>query len=210
MALTNHWPLQSDLLDIVGSNDGSVGAGTLAFASVSAGIQAPVFDGTFWISLGSLTVAADDADWSVFLRFTKTSSTLGRFLGVLGGNTPSIRSDEDTSIKYNFLGIGDTTETVSALGTGEHSLMLVHTAADLVQLYLDGVAAGSSNTLNGAMPFDQIGRVNTFIASGLIWDMRVFDSDERTNAATIHADIPVTTPRPESLSNLIPFNPFGF
>ena len=209
MSLINHWPLQTELRDIVGGNDGSVGAGVLTFAPVAAGIQSPVFDGTFWISLTSPIVTDADADYTVFIRFASDTTPVPLF-GIDAGFTPTIRVHTDTLLAFRLVTADEGTEIVSALGTGEHSVMLVHLANDTVNLYLDGALLGNTATQDGTLNIDAIGKRSTQFHDGQLWDVRHFDSDESANAAAIHADVPVDIFRSQSLANYIPFNDFGF
>ena len=209
MALINHWPLQTDLRDIVGGNDGSVGAGVLTFAPVSAGIQAPVFDETFFISHPAVVTDAD-GDYTIFLRFTKNSITAAGLVGVTSGNSPTLKLVGNTTMGYHLVGSGFDDQVVPALGAGENSVMLAHKIDDTVDIYTNGALRGNNLTQDGTLNFSAIGNRNGTMYDGLIWDVRVFDSDEGANAAAIHADTPIAEYQRQSLSNLIPFNDFGF
>jgi hypothetical protein len=195
MALVNHWPLQDDLIDTVAGNDGTATGATISWFDVTNGSRAPIFNDDLTIVLDStITTASKDTDYTIFFRFIVDTVGAGDFLGLKGAPTvPRLLAVSGTNIyaKVGDAAAGALNTTVTDLGTAEHSLMLTHTSGDdYLTLYLDGADEGTSATDNdGHFNFDAIG---VWGASrkleGKMWDVRLYDSDEITNAVAIDAD----------------------
>lgn len=198
-AITNRYAMQetsgTTLTDIVGSNTATISADTVSSTTGPGGelTAAVSFDGSHTFAFGTQINLGKDADWSLFLRFKNTTAGTGSWIGRTSVTTDYAINDSTTNIKCRFNGF-IANYTCSAIDTGWHSVLIVHASGDdSHSVYLDGVVTTptGSTVTDTPLLLDTIGDGSSLVASqiGALCDVRVYNSDESANAATIHADL---------------------
>jgi hypothetical protein len=202
MALVAHWKCDDNaasttVVATVGSNatlqgGDNTSAKTVAGpgGSITAGLQLNGTDDHIDISATGLSFANSTA-YSVSIWF-KRAGTIARLIGVDNNASGRIIGLTDTSIRtINAAGTSDDF-TVPSMGTAAwHHLLLTRTAGNSGRVFLDGVESSTGAlTVDGASgAWDSIGQNASSFTNGFsVAQVKIFDSDESANVATLYAE----------------------
>jgi hypothetical protein len=201
MTLVAHWACDDNaasttVVATVGSN-GTLAGGDNTSAKTTTGPGGTItagllFNGTddnIDITASALSFA-DTVAFSVSMWF-KRSGTIARLIGVDNSANSRILGADDTTIRIVTSGGGSSNFTVPSMGTAAwHHLLLTRTTANAVRVFLDGTeSATGSLTSGGIQAWDAIGRQANLFSNGFaVAQVKVFDSDESGNVATLYAE----------------------
>jgi hypothetical protein len=203
MALTQRWKCDDNaasttVIATTGTNGTLAGGDNTSAITVVDGPGTALtrsldLDGTndtIDISASSISFASGAA-WSIsaWVKVDAFSSNLA-ILGLSGATTNRIQLQAAGTPVRVSLSSGDTDFTVSAVSTGAwHHVLVTHSAANALRVFLNGTES-STGAVTVAQTFAPtfIGRANAFRWNGKVCDVRVYDSDESANVATIMAE----------------------
>lgn len=202
MALVQHWKCQDNsasttVIATVGTNGTLVGGDNTSDRSVvdGPGTAYPLafdllgVDEAVDISASSISFASGSPFSLMF--WSEHDSNAVSFTGVSGSIGPSrIRKSNDTTIIYRGASGGDITFTVASMGLGTYRhIAITRDSSDNVRCFVDGVES-STGALNNTTTFapEFFGSSGTQFANCRIADVRVYNSDESANLATIIAE----------------------
>jgi hypothetical protein len=204
-AVTQHWKLDDNaasttVVATVGTN-GTLEGGDNTSAKTTAGPGGSItaaldFNGTddaIDISGASISVASGAAfSVSMWVKFDVDPAASGaRLLGNSGATTNnSIRVGiVDTQILAR-INNADLSFTVPALGsTNWHHVLLTKTTGNSFRLFIDGTES-STGALSSANTFspNRIGRSSAVFSDAKFAQVKIFNSDESANVATLYAE----------------------
>lgn len=205
MDLIQYWPLNETSGTTITASTGNNGtyardaSNTTIAGPGTAFTLAQNFNGTTDygdISAASLSFASGTA-LSVS-GWIKKDGASGILIGQAAGAQGRVVIASDTTITVQFG--NSVTWTVAALGTsGWHHILMTRNTSNLVRLFLDGVEQTNvtSGTTTKAETFapNAIGRQNTNFCDGKLSNIKIYNTDESNNAATLFAEanLPVIT-----------------
>jgi len=198
-AEVNHWPLSdkaesTDVDDPVGGDDGTLLGGDNTIDKTTTGpggLFTAAFDlnGTddaVDISAASLSFT-DGTAFSVSFWWRPDSTTF-EVLGRAGTNDANIRQGSATVVNV-ATNLSSTAFTVPSITAEWHHGLVTRTTGNSVRFFLDGTESSSgAQTLTGTFNPNRIGVRNVGFADGKIAGVRVYNTDESANVATLYAE----------------------
>lgn len=133
---------------------------------------------------------ADGAAFSVSAWVNLDALTAEVLVGRAGSATRYVRVDTSTSIRV-YIGGATADYTVPTMSTGTWYHLLITRAAtsNSTRVFLNGTESSTgAQTQSGAMDLDAIGRTSLAFGDGRISQVRIYNSDESANVATIYAE----------------------
>lgn len=200
-ALIHHWPLSDNAANTTVDNtvgaDGTLEGGDNTSAkttagpggSITAGFDFNGSDDAVDISAASVSFASGTA-FSVSLWFNADGVATGRLMGRDADDNGIILKTADTTIRVGVQGSA-VNYTVGAMGTTNwHHLLVTRTAGNSVRVFLDTVESSSgAQSLAGLFAPLNIGlRGPGNFSDGPIAGVKIFDSDESANVASLYAE----------------------
>lgn len=200
VTLIAHWPLNdsaasTNVVATVGTNgtlEGGDNTSVKAVAGpggiITAGFDLNGTDDAITIAASALSFANSTA-FSVSFWAEWDLST-GRPIGRSDGTTSRIFKSTDTTVLFiNSVGTS-VSFTVPSLGTSAwcHVLM-TRTAGNSMRVFVNGVESSSgAQAAGGIFAPTYLGRHSSFYHDGKIAQVKIFDSDESANVATLYAE----------------------
>ena len=200
MSLTTHWKLDDNAANTtitatVGSNATLLGGDN---TSVKHSTDAPgnlitssfAFNGIDDFFATGFSTFISGAAFS-FGAWVKFNSSSGCIWGTNVANGSRIEKTSDTVIRYENNNLGSANFTVPSLGTSAwHFILVTRTTGNSVRVFVDGVesSTGAQTVGNGFAPGAVARRDSTTFFDGKLAWLKVFNSDESANVATLYAE----------------------
>jgi hypothetical protein len=200
MALIQHWKLDDNaasttVVATVGTNGTLEGGDNTSVKHSATGPGTAITssfdlngtDDAIDISGASLSFAAGSAFSLSF--WAKWDAATGRVFGAVGANTNRVIKSSATAFILNASGAANTFTVPSMDTTSWYHVLVTRTTGDAIRLFLDGVES-STGSITVAQTFapTRIGLSNATYNDGKLAWVKVFDSDESANVATLFAE----------------------
>ncbi len=199
MALIQYWKCDDNaattvVVATVGTNGTFTGEATTSVRSSTGpgGLFLLSFDldGTndYVDILLSAPTFADAAAFSVSLWFT-SDAQLDPLIGITAGSNSRIAFNSATGLGVTSTSVTSETYTTANISSGWHHILVARNTSNQTSAYVDGVASVSNpKTIGGTVIYNCFGRRNTVYHNGKIAGVKIFNSDETANVATLFAE----------------------
>lgn len=198
MALIQHWKCQDNAAStvvvadvgtngtLVGGDNTSDKATTGPGTALTSAFDMNGSDDLVDISAASISFVSGEFTFAAWINLDAT--TVQGVFGISGSNNSTLRIASSTSFLFRT-GV-NSTFAVPEMSTGTwYHLLLSRSAAGNVRLFLDGVESSTGALANDTtFAPTRFANQNAAFLNGRICDVRVYDSDESANVATIMAE----------------------
>lgn len=142
---------------------------------------------------GTSTGVLDTEAYSVsmWVKFSTTPSNEGLIGAAAAANNPRLRmSDADTVEVTSDTGTIFTYDFGASVGTSAyHHILLTRNTSNSLRVFIDGVESSTgAQTVPGNISYGYFGRRNANYADAAFSGIKIFDTDESTNVATLYAE----------------------